>query len=265
MSRKKNRDKTFNENYEKNENFTTSYFPYCNTNAIVIQSKSRIIKEPYKERTMRNLEKDAREMAERRERMLSEGFRVFSQKSIEVVPMQEIATACGLGVATVYRYFRTKADLVIAIGAKIWKEYAVKVEEMYRQRDGDAMNAAEELAFFLDCFIDLYQNHKDVLRFIRNFETYIRHENVSKEDLGVYNAVVDGFARKFHTVYKKAEQDGTLKIGLPETKFFYTILYIMLSASEKFAEGLVYPSEHEEDMTEELDLLKNMILQTYSA
>ena len=213
---------------------------------------------------MRNLEKDAREMAERRERMLSEGFRVFSQKSIEVVPMQEIANACDLGVATVYRYFRTKADLVIAIGAKILEKYAVKVDQMYSKNGGDAMNAAEELAFFLDCFIDLYQNHKDVLRFIRNFETYIRHENVSKEDLGVYNAVVDGFARKFHAVYQKAEKDGTLKLRMPETKFFYTILYIMLSASEKFAEGLVYPSEHEEDMTEELELLKNMILKTYS-
>ena len=214
---------------------------------------------------MRNLEKDAREMAERRERMLSEGFRIFSQKSIEVVTMQEIAKASGLGVATVYRYFRTKATLVIAIGAKIWKEYAVEVEKMYQARGGDAMNAAEELAFFLDSFIDLYQNHKDVLRFIRSFETYIRYENVSKEDVRVYNEVVDGFARKFHAVYAKAEKDGTLRLELPEKKFFYTILYIMLSASEKFAEGLVYPSEYEEDMTEELVLLKDMILQKYSA
>lgn len=214
---------------------------------------------------MRNLEKDAREMAERRERMLSEGFRIFSQKSIEVVTMQEIAKASGLGVATVYRYFRTKATLVIAIGAKIWKDYAVEVEKMYQARGGDAMNAAEELAFFLDSFIDLYQNHKDVLRFIRSFETYIRYENVSKEDVRVYNEVVDGFARKFHAVYEKAERDGTLRLELPEKKFFYTIMYIMLSASEKFAEGLVYPSEYEEDMTEELALLKDMILQKYSA
>ncbi len=213
---------------------------------------------------MRNLEKDAKEMAERREKMLSEGFRIFSQKSIEVVSMQEIAKACGLGVATVYRYFRTKPALVVAIGAKIWEKYAVKVEQMYRERGGDAMNAAEELAFFLDCFIDLYKNHKDVLRFIRNFETYIRHENVPKEDVRVYNDVVDGFARKFHAVYQKAEKDGTLRLELPEKKFFYTILYIMLSASEKFAEGLVYPSEYEEDMTEELELLKDMILQKYS-
>ena len=214
---------------------------------------------------MRNLEKDAREMAERRERMLSEGFRIFSQKSIEVVTMQEIAKASGLGVATVYRYFRTKAALVIAIGAKIWKDYAVEVEKMYQARGGDAMNAAEELAFFLDSFIDLYQNHKDVLRFIRSFETYIRYENVPEEDVRVYNEVVDGFARKFHAVYEKAERDGTLRLELPEKKFFYTIMYIMLSASEKFAEGLVYPSEYEEDMTEELALLKDMILQKYSA
>ncbi len=214
---------------------------------------------------MRNLEKDAREMAERRERMLNEGFRIFAQKSIEVVSMQEVANACKLGIATVYRYFRKKEDLVIAIGARIWKGYAVKVEEMYSKRGGNAMNAAEELEFFLDCFLDLYKNHKDVLRFIRNFEIYIRSENLPEEKVRAYNEVVDGFARKFHAVYRKAEQDGTLKLEMPEQKFFYTIMYIMLSAAEKFAEGLVYPSEHEEDMTEALELLKDMILKKYSA
>ena len=213
---------------------------------------------------MRNLEKDEIEMAKKRERMLTVGFRIFAEKTIEVATMKEIAKACGLGYKTMFRYFGTKTALVIAIGADIWKKYAVKVEEMYRARGGDAMNAAEELEFFLDCFLDLYQNHKDILRFIRNFETYIRHENVSKEDIQVYNSVVDGFARKFHTVYQKAEKDGTLKLGLPETEFFPTIMYIMLSASEKFAEGLVYQPENEKDMTRELELLKNLILRAYS-
>ena len=212
---------------------------------------------------MRNLEKDEIEMAERRERLLTVGFRVFSQQSIELGTIQEIAKTCNIGYKTVFRYFGNKTGLVIAIGARIWKEYAVKVEKMYRARGGDAMNAAEELEFFLDCFIDLYQNHKNILRFIRDFETYIRHENVPKEDLAVYNTVVDGFARKFHAVYQKAERDGTLKLGLPETEFFPAIMYIMLSASEKFAEGLVYQSEQEKDMTGELELLKSMILRTY--
>ena len=212
---------------------------------------------------MRNLEKDEIEMARKRAKMLDVGFQTFSEKTIEVATMKEIAKTCNVGYKTMFRYFGTKTALVIAIGADIWKKYAVKVEEMYRARGGDAMNAAEELEFFLDCFLDLYQNHKDILRFIRNFETYIRHENVSKEDIQVYNSVVDGFARKFHTVYEKAERDGTLKIGLPETEFFPTILYIMLSASEKFAEGLVYPTEQEEDQSKHLELLKAMIMHTY--
>ena len=38
----------------------------------------------------------------------------------------------------------------------------------------------------------------------------------------------------------------------------------MLSAAEKFAEGLVYPPEHEKDMKGELELLKNMILRMYA-
>jgi hypothetical protein len=108
------------------------------------------------------------------------------------------------------------------------------------------------------------KSRQNILRFVRNFETYIRHEKVSKKDLAVYNTVVDGFARKFHAVYQKAEKDGTLKLGLPETEFFPTIMYIMLSAAEKFAEGLVYPPEHGKDMTGELTLLKNMILRMYT-
>ena len=83
---------------------------------------------------MRNLEKDEIEMAAKRERMLAVGFRIFSENTIEVATMKEIAKACGLGYKTMFRYFGTKTAFVIAIGAEKWKEYAVKVEEMYRAR-----------------------------------------------------------------------------------------------------------------------------------
>ncbi len=69
----------------------------------------------YKRRpAVRNLEKDEIEMAAKRERMLATGFQMFAEKSIEPVTMQDVATACGLGVATLYRYFSTKLIFVIA-------------------------------------------------------------------------------------------------------------------------------------------------------
>lgn len=129
------------------------------------------------------------------------------------------------------------------------------------------MTAAEEMVFFLDCFIDLYQNHKDILRFNRNFFTYVRHEHVTKEKLKDYTDVVGEFAARCHALYQKAQKDGTLKVDLPEKKFFASTLHIMLSVSEKYAEGLIYPPDtsYEEDLTDELVLLKNMILRAYQA
>ena len=212
---------------------------------------------------MRNLVKDEMEMAKKRELMLETGFRIFAEKSIEPVSMQEVAKTCGLGVATLYRYFNTKLVFVIAIGVKKWEEYYVKVEQEYERRRGKTMNAAEELEFFLDCFIDLYQNHKDLLIFNRNFDTFVKHQGATDAQMRSYNEAVGVFTKKFHTVYQKAKNDGTLEVHISEERLFTTSMYTMLSVAAKYAEGLIYPSGISRDMTEELCLLKRMILLSY--
>lgn len=52
---------------------------------------------------MRNLEKDEIEMTAKREAMIEQGFRLFAEKGIEPVGMLEVAEACHLGIATIYR------------------------------------------------------------------------------------------------------------------------------------------------------------------
>lgn len=213
---------------------------------------------------MRNAEKDAVEMAAKREKMLETGFRIFSEHVIEAVSMQSIANACGLGIATLYRYFRTKLVFVIEIGVRQWELYYEEVETLYRQRGGERMTAAEEFEFYLDCYVRLYREHKDILRFTQNFVPYVRHEGATAEEMKPYNDAVNVFARKFHTVYIKAEKDGTLRTDIPEEKLFVSAMYTMLPVAAKYAEGLVYPDSEDRDMTEELIMLKNMILKTYT-
>ena len=209
---------------------------------------------------MRNAEKDAAEMAERRERLLDAGFRLFAARSIEAVKLTEIAEAAGLGIVTLYRYFKTKPDLVIELGTKKWREYCVEVEKAYAAKGGEKMNAAAEMEFFLDSIIELYRSHKDVLRFNRNFDTYVKHQECTAEQMRPYNEAVEVFARKFHTVYLKAQKDGTLDIHVSEKRLFVNTLYTVLSVAGKYAEGLVYPPDGEHDMTEELLMLKRMIV-----
>ena len=212
---------------------------------------------------MRNLEKDELEMAERRERMLSAGFRLFAERSIEAVTMQEVANAAGIGIATLYRYYNTKLALVLAIGTGKWEEYTEEIQRLREEHGVERMTASQELSFYLDFYIDLYQNHADLLRFNQNFNNYVQHEGATAEQLGPYVAAINRIAAFFHDVYVKGKRDGTIRTDLPEEKMFAATAHIMLAVAVRYAQGLVFSAEHEEDRTEEFLMLKDMMLRTF--
>ncbi|MCR4770861.1 MAG: TetR/AcrR family transcriptional regulator [Oscillospiraceae bacterium] len=212
---------------------------------------------------MRNAEKDEYEMRERQERMLKEGFRLFSERSIEPVSMQEVADAAGIGIATLYRYFNTKLVFVIAIGTRKWEEYVEYIRLLREKRNHTAMTAAQSLEFYLDCYIDLYKNHKDLLRFNQNFNNYVQHEGATAEQLRPYLASISSFGQFFHELYEKGKRDGTIRTELPEEKMFAATSHIMLAVAVRYAQGLLFASESEADRTGEYEMLKRMILREY--
>ncbi len=212
---------------------------------------------------MRNIEKDEIEMTARREAMLKEGFRLFAEKGIEAVSMQEVAKVCRLGVATLYRYYNTKQALVIAIGARQWNEYEKYVRMQREKKCTDGMTAAQELDFYLGFYIDLYQNHKDLLRFNQNFNNYVQHEGATPEQLLPYMESIQVFARMFSDLYDKGRADRTIRTELPKNKMFAATSHIMLAVAVRYAQGLLFSGDDEMDMTEEILMVKRMILREF--
>ena len=212
---------------------------------------------------MRNREKDELEMAERRNTILREGFRLFESKGIETTGMQEIADACHLGIATLYRYYRNKLDLVIDIGTRQWEQYFVHISNTRARQNVDRMTAAKELEFYLDFYIDLYRNHKDLLRFNNNFNSYVMHEGATAEQLKPYLTAIGSISIYFHSLYEKGKKDGTIRTDMPEEKMFASTVHIMLAVAVRFAQGILYSAKTETDRTEEFNLLKYMILKAF--
>lgn len=212
---------------------------------------------------MRNQEKDGIEMAARRELMLETGFRIFADRGIEAVSMQNVADACGLGIATLYRYFNTKLALVLAISTRKWEEYGEYAKALRAQRRADEMTAAEELSFYLEFYIDLYQHHKDLLCFNQSFNNYVRHEGITGEQLRSYTDTISGFAAYFHGIYEKGKRDGTIRTDQPEERMFAATCHIMLAVAVRYAQGLLFSVGREEDRTEEYRMLKRMLLREY--
>ena len=212
---------------------------------------------------MRNQELDVRMAAERRERMLSEGFRIFAEKGIEAVPMQEVAAACGVGIATLYRYFKTKLDFVIAIGTRKWEEYFQEVRAEYVRHGGEMMTASEELDFYLSSYILLYREHPDILRFNQDFNNYLAFADAAPEQLEEYLHVIETYRETFNRLYEKGLQDDSIRTDEPVHTMFNATMHIMLAVCARYAQGLVYRTKDPEDHTRELMILKRMIMNNY--
>lgn len=109
-----------------------------------------------------------------RNTFLEKSYELFSTKTIEAVTMSEIASVCGYNDMTLYRYFPSEPILVVAVATWIWDKTIKANRERKPSRDFDGMTAAEILDFYLESFIELYRNKRDLLRFNLFFNIYIQ-------------------------------------------------------------------------------------------
>ena len=202
---------------------------------------------------------DALQKEETNRRILDAVFCIFSEMSIDKVSMANVANKAGIGIATLYRYYRTKPELVVAVGTHVWSNF---IRNYTPIRNDDKITAVEELEFFLDSFLELYKNHKKLLCFNQFFNIYIRNEAVPQKALNSYNEMVDRLAMRFHRTYVKGESDKTLCTEMSEKAMFLSIVHLMLAAVTRYAIGLVY--EKDSESYKELILLKNMIMREFS-
>ena len=202
--------------------------------------------------------------AARRRSIIDTGFKMFSERGIDLVSIDEIAKACGMTRVTIYRYFPSKLDLVIEIGSVMWREYYSKMSEKYPSGITDALSAREHFELFLDCFIDLYREKRALLRFNQYFNLYIGSMHATGDQLRPYTAAIFIIKRSFLKLYRKAQRDGTLRTDISEERMFSALLHIMLAAVTRYAAGLVYVPDSGAEPVEELIMLKEMLINKFA-
>ena len=208
--------------------------------------------------------KEAVMMSERRETFLESGFKLSSSKNIDTVSLQEVADESGLGVATLYRYFVNKPGLVVAVATWKWEEYLKENKDRRPSADFEGMKASEIFEFYLDSFLELYRNHRDMLRFNQFFNVYVQAEHIDPDVMKPYQEIINDLKECFHGVYTKAQEDHTIRTDEPEEQMFSTTLHLMLAAVTRYAVGLVYTPQDGFDAQAELETMKEIFLVKYT-
>lgn len=214
---------------------------------------------------MRGVGKEAILIAAKRKEFIDKAFMLFSQKNIDTVSLQDIVNETDYGIATLYRYFTNKQTLVVEVATCKWEEY-LKANQTHRPSvDFSGMNAADIFDFYLESFLELYRNHKDLLRFNQFFNIYIKVENIDTEVMKPYGAIIEQLRLLFHKMYLKGTEDRTLKCEISEEEMFSTSLHLMLAAVTRYAIGLAYIPENGFDPEEELRKQKEAIKYLFTA
>jgi AcrR family transcriptional regulator len=88
-----------------------------------------------------------RKKAETRERIIAVAVRIFGKKGIDAATVDEIAAAAEVGKGTIYNYFQTKEDIIVAFLVDIENDVQAEIARLI-QRPRSLQSALTEYVLF---------------------------------------------------------------------------------------------------------------------
>ena len=110
------------------------------------------------------------QMERRTQQILHTALKLFCEKGIEYTSVEEIAKAAGVGPATIYRYFETKAQLAISAGIAYWQKVAGKYLDSLSQIAYQKLSGLQQMECIFHIFSEIFQEELLFLKFLQEFD-----------------------------------------------------------------------------------------------
>jgi len=183
---------------------------------------------------------------------------LFLRNGIEAVRMTDIAAASGVGVATLYRHYKTKTALTIRAGAYMWNRFNVLVRHAIVDEGYHTATGADRLTILFSTYCDAYIAHPDFVRFLDEFDHMLLAEGVSSDELASYGEAVDSFYFLFEDAYTRGLDDGTITRRVDFPVLYRTVAHAMMAIAQKLVRGDIIPSDDFSKGRNELDCIVQM-------
>lgn len=195
----------------------------------------------------------------RKEEVIAAAVEVFKEKGIENSKMTDIAEKAEVGVASVYRYFKTKPDLAVEVAIKFWD---MEITSLYSEFDKDNINkliGIEKLKTILNVFVNLYNNHKDFVRFLEEFDNYVIKEQIPSEKLENYENSIINLKHIIFEALEEGKKDGSIRSDINNEVFYITVSHSLMTLAQKLIlRGNILKSDNDVSGESQIKLIIDM-------
>lgn len=161
----------------------------------------------------------------KREAILAAAIKIFAQKSYNGTTTSEIAKEAGVAEGTIFRYFKTKKDILIKgvidkftefVGEKFISEQLTNILEKNSDKDG-----REILKILIKDRIELVKKYKDIMKVVVSESLYNAEVATSIKKNILPKAKL--FIRKFLTTYIEKGVFRNVDLDVAETALMGTV------------------------------------------
>lgn len=172
---------------------------------------------------------------QRSERIIDAAAGLFCERGIEDTSIDEIAARAGVGSATVYRYFDTKAELAVRCGRVWWERITVRYLDSLTGPEYERMTGAEQLEYILDLLVRIFEEESGFLKLIQEIEVFVRRYGAASEEPEEYEDCIMSLGPGVTDALEKGRRDGTLSFEEAPGEVCCSVSHTMFSLMKRLA------------------------------
>lgn len=171
----------------------------------------------------------------RSEKIVNAALELFCEKGIEDTSIDDVAAEAGVGSATIYRYFETKAELAVRTGVACWKKIETRYLKALSGRKYAEMTGLGQIECIMDVLVKIFEEEIPSLKFLQEFDVFVRRNGIEVERLKEYEDCIMSLKPRVTDALQKGLDDGTLSFQWSPEEVCYSLAHTMFSLMKKLA------------------------------
>lgn len=193
---------------------------------------------------------------ERIQRVIEAAKIEFNEHGIKNAKLRIIAKRAKVGEASIYRYFKDKTDLIKIVALSYWQNHANLFDDYYYGKVIHKENGLKKIEQALHIFHELYENNKEFLKFVEDFDIYMAREVSSTKD-NDFQELIYSLKKRFVSIFDEGVEDGSIRSDLDGEDLYSFVSQVMISTTQKLSTRIGFL--HDKDPQYPIRCLNNLI------